>query len=212
MEIDNPKKTVANGYDMVSAAYMNKFSLNTETQYRSWFDIIIREIESGASVLDLGCGCGIPASQILSEKYKVTGVDISPVQIKQARLFIKNAVFILQDMTSLSFTPGSFAAIVSMFSIIHIPIEEQQELIKLLYSWLREHGLAVLVVGNRAWTGTENDWLGVTGSTMYWSHSDAATYRKWFQEAGFTIIEEAFVPEGKGGFQRFVLRKVSSTN
>ena len=43
---------------------------------------------------------------------------------------------------------------------------------------------------------------------MYWSHTDADTYRRWFLKSGFGVLDEVFVPEGKGGHQKFLLRKL----
>ena len=48
-------------------------------------------------------------------------------------------------------------------------------------------------------TGVAENWLGVPGGDMWWSHADAATYRQWLAGAHLHIDEERFVPEGKGG-------------
>ena len=73
----------------------------------------------------------------------------------------------------------------------------------------------MVTVGGGAWTGTEDDWLGVKGATMFWSHAGADTYRRWFGAAGFTILEDRFEPKrllrgDSGGHQRFLLRKPKS--
>lgn len=41
--------------------------------------------------------------------------------------------------------------------------------------------------------------------TMYWSHTDGDNYRKWLKDIGFEIVEQVFVPEGKGGHQKYLL-------
>ncbi|EMF56783.1 hypothetical protein SBD_1866 [Streptomyces bottropensis ATCC 25435] len=38
---------------------------------------------------------------------------------------------------------------------------------------------------------------------MWWSHADAATNRKWIEQAGLTVEWEEFVPEGDGGHALF---------
>ncbi len=42
----------------------------------------------GSDRLDLGCGCGTPGARLLSERFRVTGVDISDVQIERARALV----------------------------------------------------------------------------------------------------------------------------
>ena len=204
---ENPKAIVSSGYDLASLAYRADQDPAADAQYRSWLTPLLQQIRPGAAVLDLGCGCGIPAARILADQFLVTGVDISGVQIERARSLVPNATFLHADITSLSFAPGSFAALVALYSLIHVPLEQQPALISSLYSWLSARGLAVLIVGSHAWTGTEHDWLGVPGATMYWSHADCSTYRGWFTDCGFSILEEAFIPEAQAGHQRFLLAK-----
>jgi cyclopropane fatty-acyl-phospholipid synthase-like methyltransferase len=206
------KDLVAAGYDIASAAYNATRDSTREFDYRAWLEPICREIAPGAQVLDLGCGCGVPASRILAERFAVTGVDISPVQIGQAQPLVPQAKFVVDDMTSVSFEPATFDAVVSLYAIIHVPLDGQFSLIQSIYRWLRETGVAVMIVGSRAWTGTEKDWLGVKGATMFWSHADAGTYRKWFKRVGFRIVEKTFVPDpiGSGGHEKFLLKKLHS--
>jgi len=61
-----------------------------------------------------------------------------------------------------------------------------------------------MTVGSEAWTGVEQDWLGVTGATMYWSHATTETYRDWLAARGLEILEEDFVPEGQAGHHVFL--------
>jgi len=50
------------------------------------------------------------------------------------------------------------------------------------------------------------DWLG-GGAPMWWSHADAATYRRWIAEAGLTVEREEFAPEGESGHALFWARR-----
>jgi SAM-dependent methyltransferase len=191
------KAIVRSGYDLISYAYREDGA--PDEPYRSWLQPLDTPLSPGAKVLDLGCGCGIPASRILAERYRVTGVDLSPVQIERARKLVPAAEFLCADMTALDFEAGRFSAIISLFAIIHVPVAEQPELFSRMVRWLAPGGWLLLIVGHRAWTGTEADWLGVPGGTMYWSHANAATYRRWLAERGCRIVEEQFIPEDNSG-------------
>lgn len=68
--------------------------------------------------------------------------------------------------------------------------------------WLRPQGVFVVTTGHRAWTGSDNNWLG-SGRTIWWSHADAATYRAWLTNAGLEILREEFAAEGDGGHALF---------
>lgn len=69
------------------------------------------KIPPESPVLDLGCGCGFPATKLLAEYFKVTGVDFSEVQIERARKLVPSAEFICSDIADVQFSSGSFAAV-----------------------------------------------------------------------------------------------------
>ncbi|MBC8075677.1 MAG: class I SAM-dependent methyltransferase [Chloroflexales bacterium] len=195
----NPKDIVRDGYDRVSHAYRTDSGDEARADYAAWIDALRQHVPVGAAVLDLGCGCGVPTAQLLAADYGVTGVDLSPVQIARAQQLVPQARFLCADMAALDFPPGSFAAVVSFYAIIHVPMEEQPGLFRSIRRWLQPGGYLLATLGADSWTGTEDDWLGVTGGTMYWSHADGATYERWLHEAGFTVCWARFVPEGDGG-------------
>jgi SAM-dependent methyltransferase len=146
----------------------------------------------------------VPATGILAERFLVTGLDISRVQIERARRLVPAARFLCQDMTNSEFAPESFEAIVSFFAVIHLPIKEQPGMFRKLSRWLRPGGYLLATVGDRAWTGTEDDWHG---APMYWSHADRETYLSWLKEAGFEVLWTRFIPEGDSGHTLLLAKK-----
>ena len=208
MSTADPRTIVRDGYDKVSYAYRGDTCDLEQSGYGHWLRRLRKRLEDGARVLDLGCGCGVPATAELAKRYRVTGVDVSPVQIERARTLVPDATFVCADMTEVDFAPGSFEAVTAFFSIINVPLEYQPGLFARIARWLVPGGWLLAVLGRVAWTGTEDDWRDVPGVTMYWSHADAATYRRWLTEAGFTIDEEGVQPEqGNPGFSVFIARR-----
>ena len=197
-----PKDIVKEGYDKVSFAYRGdelEESDESYQQYKAWAEEITVHLKQGSSVLDLGCGCGLPTTKLLARKYKVTGVDISPVQISRARMLVPDAKFICDDMCEVSFDKEQFDAVVSLYAIIHVPVEEQPQLLSRVWQWLKPGGFFLLTAGQTEWTGMEENWLGVDGGHMFWSHADRETYLQWFGTANFTILWDRFIPEANGG-------------
>ena len=199
----NPKDVVRQGYDRISYAYRDdaghgpaKDQPLGRPDYESWLGELLPQLHAADPVLDLGCGCGVPATAILAEHHGVTGVDLSPVQISRARRLVPAAQFQCADMSSVEFPSNSFAAVVSFYAIIHLPLDEQPAIFRNIYRWLRPGGYLLATVGSGAWTGTEDDWHG---APMYWSHADRSTYVAWLEETGFEVRWTRFVPEGTGG-------------
>jgi SAM-dependent methyltransferase len=193
----NPKDLVRDGYDTVSETYRADDA--GDGQEGPWLEELASLLPQAAAVLDLGCGNGVPAARWLTARgYRVTGVDISPVQIERARRLVPDATFLCADFTALDLPAGAFDAVVSFYAIIHVPLEEQPALFRAIRRWLKGGGRLMATVGSRPWTGTEENWLGA-GAPMYWSHADTETYLQWLQEAGFEMQWHRFIPEGSGG-------------
>lgn len=199
--VEDPKEVVRRGYDALAVRYEQVYG--AETTYLPWISELCGRISAGGRVLDLGCGSGIPVARALAAAgHHVTGVDISEVQVRRARHRVPAAEFLHADATAVDFPAASFDAVVTFFALIHIPLDEQLPLLKRVAGWIRPGGWFLGTTGHRAWTGTEDNWLG-GGATMWWSHADAATNRAWITQAGLTVGQEEFVPEDDGGHALF---------
>lgn len=134
----DPKDIVREGYNTVSHAYRGDgFCAEGDPCYGDCVGLVLSRLGEGSQVLDLGCGCGVPAARDLASQHHVTGVDISPVQISRARSLVPTATFICADMTTLNFPAGGFDAIISLYAIIHVPLEEQLGLFGEMSVWLK---------------------------------------------------------------------------
>lgn len=186
----DPHEIVRLGYDRASRTYRGDDFVLEGSGYGRWLPRLEPRLAPGARVLDLGCGCGVPVCRRLAGRFDITGLDLSPVQIERARALVPGARFLLADMTAVDFPARSFDAVVALFSTIHVPVDEQRELFAGIGRWLEPGGWLLASLGCDAWTGTEDDWCGVEGATMYWSHADPASTRRWMAEAGLVIEEE----------------------
>jgi ubiquinone/menaquinone biosynthesis C-methylase UbiE len=193
----DPKDVVRQGYDVLSRRYDE--ATDADSKYSAWIDDLNGRLAPGSRVLDVGCGSGVPVARALTVAgHHVIGVDISDVQIERARENVPAAEFIRADATSLDFPAESFDAVVSLYALIHIPLDEQQQLLGQIATWLTPGGWFLCTTGHDAWTGTDDNWLD-GGAPMWWSHTDATTNYTWLTEAGLTVTTQEFVPEPPGG-------------
>jgi 2-polyprenyl-3-methyl-5-hydroxy-6-metoxy-1,4-benzoquinol methylase len=198
----DPKQIVRLGYDSASLLYRGDDDY--PAQYADWIARLQQGVLRGARLLDLGCGCGVPvAKELARHGASVTGVDISDVQIARARRLVPGATFLAADIAEISFAPASFDAVCSFYSLIHLPHDEQRQLIDRIGQWLKSGGMFIATVGHTAWTGEEARWLG-GDAAMWWSHPAETTYRSWIESAGMEIHDQLFVPEGSSGHTLFV--------
>jgi len=130
------------------------------------------------------------------------------VQVERARALVPGAAFVRADMTDVAFEPASFDAVVAFYSIINLPVEDQPALFGRIASWLAPGGWFMGVVGKYPRTAVEEDFRGVKGVSMYWSHADLLDYRRWIASAGLEIEEEGSQPErSPSGFAVVIARK-----
>ena len=198
MDPAEQKRRVAHGYDQVSLAYRGDDYDYGPSGYSRILGLALPELAPHDHVLELGCGNGIPVTRALASHCRVTGVDISSVQLSRARRLVPSARFLRADMATLHFRPSSLRAVVAFWSIIHVPLEQQPALLARVFDWLEPGGLFLATVGYNHWVGSEPDWLDVPGATMYWSHVGRDTYRTWFTDAGFVIEQEDFLADTLG--------------
>jgi len=202
----NPKRAVAKGYDHIAEELLEyQHRLPPYGRKRDYLERMTEGLPRGARVLDLGCGPGLQSAW-LAERFRVTGVDFSRAQLALARARSPAATFLLADMCSLQFRPGSFDAIAAIYSIIHVPREEHERLLRSLRTFLKPGGRLFAVLGAQAWEGTEDNWLDL-GAEMYWSHFDAETGLALLRGAGFTIAHSAIEADSlqDGGGHLFVI-------
>jgi len=143
-------------------------------------------LAADAAVLDLGCGAGVPVTRWLAERFVVTGVDLSARQLALAREAMPGATFVQGDMAAVDFPPASFAVVVSLYAIIHLPREEQPTLLARIARWLAPGGRFLATWPIVAWEGEEHDWHG-WGAAMWWSHHGSEENLALLRDAGFAI-------------------------
>jgi SAM-dependent methyltransferase len=199
------REAVRRGYDAVSHLYRGDDE--TPPAYAGWISELIRRLPPGARVLDAGCGCGVPVARDLARAgHVVTGVDASEVQVRRARRLVPQATFIRADLTAAAFPDARFDAVVALYSIIHIPVDEHPALLRRIAAWLRPGGRLLLTAGQRAGTGWEDRWLG-GNAPMWWSHAGADAYHDWLTAAGLVVTAQGVVPEGHSGHSLFWARR-----
>jgi cyclopropane fatty-acyl-phospholipid synthase-like methyltransferase len=194
LELSVPKSIVRYGYDEISEAYRGDFDVVAD--YEQWIDLLALPI--GARVLDIGCGCGVPADRLLVDHgCEVLGVDVSDEQVRRARDLVPEARFERADIGAWDPGGARFDAIVSFYALIHVPRDDLRALVPRLATWLRPGGQLIATVGAVDWTAVE-DYLG---SPMFWDTTDPETTITWLEAAGFDIVDHRFVPEGDSGHE-----------
>lgn len=173
---------VKKGYDTIAERYLGGRSIFDNTKY---LDMFSKLVEKGKTVLDVGCGAGIPIDDYLIEQgFAVNGIDISEKQIQLAKKYVPEAFYEVKDMLDIKEGEYCVDGIVSLYAIFHIPRELHGDILKKFSSFLPKGGALLITMASTEWEG-EEEFFGVT---MYQSHYGVEKNTELVENAGFEII------------------------
>lgn len=184
------------GYDSIAPAYLD-FISNLPSPIIWWVDKLLDSLPQcdTAHILELGCGNGVPCTKHMAEKvHQVTANDISSAQLSFAKEKLAdyhNIAYVEGDMTALNIQPETFDAVTALYSLIHLPRNEQPSMLRSIHRWLKPGGLLLCNFDESEDAGTVmEDWLG---TRMYKSSFSAEQSKKMVSEAGFELVDTDIV-------------------
>lgn len=179
---------VANGYERIAAEFLaGRGRAATSArgigvrQVRAW----ARSLRPGASVLDLGCGPGVPITKALVDAgLTVYGVDAAPTFVAAFRRSLPGIAVACESVEESAFFHRSFDAVLSWGLWFLLPAATQLDLPRRIAAVLPSGGRLLFTAPPRAitWrdamTGEESRSLG------------AETYRRNLRAVGMSVVGE----------------------
>jgi 2-polyprenyl-3-methyl-5-hydroxy-6-metoxy-1,4-benzoquinol methylase len=97
-------------------------------------------------VLSLGCGIGDTELLLAPHVASVTGVDLSPAAIRQARedarlAGVANVTFLQASASEAGLDEKGFDAVIAIFFLHHLPDAELQRMARSIQEWLKPGGV-----------------------------------------------------------------------
>lgn len=132
-------------YDRVVAGAVMKLATGV-------MESLLNEMPRGAHILEVGCGGGQVAAEILRQRgdLELTGLDLSHEQIARARKRAPGGHFIQGSALSLPFEDNTFDGVFSIASIKHWP--DQRQGVSECVRVLRPGGRLAIAEADRACT------------------------------------------------------------
>ena len=104
---------------------------------------------------------------------------------------IGSDTFITGDIASLDLESASFDAIVSFYTLFHLPRDEHRPLLERIARWLRPGGYILMTFAETAQPGyTERDFCG---ATMFWSNFELDWYVSALESLDFEILRHGVI-------------------
>ena len=189
---ESPEALAKEGYDAQAQRYLD-WALSLPSLREDSVQKMLSSLPDplSSSVLELGCGAGIPITKILAEKCgSVVANDISSTQISLAREHLvrnANVSFMEGSMTEMDFYDDRFDVIVALYSIIHLNPDGQKLIFEKIRHWIKPGGVLLVNLAVAAIPGlTMKGWLGMKAA--YWSSFGQEGNQKLLEENGFEIL------------------------
>jgi len=192
----NPKEIVARGYDAIALRYA-EWAGQVKSPALEWLRDLDARLPDGSDVLELGCGRGVPGTRELARRHRVTGVDISAVQIELARHHVPEASFVHADAAELDVAAGSLDAVVALYFFGHVPADEQRDLISRIAVWLDDGGVLLATFGaGEAGEDVDPDWLG---APMFFASLGGNSYLPLLRDSGLEPLRDEVLVQHEPG-------------
>ncbi|MCT9931041.1 class I SAM-dependent methyltransferase [Planotetraspora sp. A-T 1434] len=149
---------------------------------------LIKQLQPGARVLDVGCGTGSPTAQQFAEAgCEVTGVDISPVMLDLARRNVPEATFLELDVLELDGSLGTFDAVTAFFALLMLPRADIVAALGRIHSVLAPGGLFSLSMVEIDLDDVPFQFLGAPVRVTGYLRDQL---REVVEDAGFSVLTE----------------------
>jgi ubiquinone/menaquinone biosynthesis C-methylase UbiE len=221
---DNLKARMKESYDAIAEQYASKFTKADDPVRLNYIRHLFKHVKASGkgvvNVLELGCGSGIPATKFMLRNdqptFHVIGNDISSAQLDYARSnlaeFGGRVTLVEGDMLSLEFPDATFDAVTGFYSVIHLPREEQTQLMRKIAAWLKPDGLFLANFGVEERATIEDDrWLAHEKGWMFWSGWGKEGSLKMVEEAGLQVLLKEVLEDVGDATFLWVLAKKSSS-
>ena len=190
---EDVKARLKESYDGIASTYNSWTSHNSQFRVEYVDKLLDLLPKDGLSVLELGCGAGVPVVEKLLARpgvASITANDMSSTMIALAKeKFGTDRVnWIEGDMMKLDFPAGSLDAVLGFYSLIHLPREEQEVIVTRVFGWLKPGGHMLVNFSAEALdVAIMEKWLHEKG-WMFWSGWGAETSLQKVKSAGFEIV------------------------
>jgi len=181
--MEDKKNKVFESYNIIASWFAeNRYQGLIEKAY---LDKIIEVLGKGSSILDLGCGTGMPMmGYLLSQGMQVTGVDASHRMLEVAKKNLPFADFRQADMRELSLGE-KFDAIIAWDSFFHLPSDDQPAMFDIFKKHLNPGGILMFTSGKEL----GEVWGMNGGENLFHASLDKAQYQSLLETRGFHVLE-----------------------
>lgn len=157
--------------------------------YDRYLERFVKRIESqGASVLDVACGPGNVSAYLAKARpdLKLVGIDLAEGMVKQARLRVPSAEFLVKDCRHINELEQVFDAAAFAFGLSYLTDDDANRFFTSLNATLADSALLYLstITGEPSWSGFETS---SSGDRVYLEYRSVNYVVSMVERAGYRV-------------------------
>ena len=187
--MDKTERTIET-YNLHADSYEKKFMdfASYTKRIKAFCDIL----PPGANVLDVGCGPGNVAKQLLAsnQEFKILGIDLSSEMINHARANVisPQVEFRVEDIRNMGLEGSTYDAVIASFCLPHLTNEEAEKLIQDISKVLHEGGILYLSCMEGTKSGFETTSFS-SNDSIFFNYYSEEFIQKVLRKNGLKITE-----------------------
>lgn len=184
--------------DEIERVTINHYELNAESFWQGTRDhdvsqntnafLQVLPKDRALDILDFGCGPGRDLAMFKQLGHRPTGLDGSEAFCTMAQQY-SGCTVLHQNFLNLDLKLGSFDGIYANASMFHIPSQALTHVLAACYRALKPQG--ILFTSNPR--GDAEGWQG----ERYGHYMELEQSQRYLEQAGFSILDHYYRPEGK---------------
>jgi predicted TPR repeat methyltransferase len=202
---DHPAERIAGIYERFAVEWdtdRNKAGWND----KHWHDRFVQWLAAGSTVLDLGCGSGLPVARNLARHgLRVTGVDASPTMISLCRARMPEQEWIVSDMRTIALN-RRFDGILAWDSFFFLRPDDQRR----MFEVFAMHAAMPCVLMFNAGPAYGEVMGEYRGEPLYHASPDPAEFQTLLDRSGFEIVEHRAEDTRTGGRIAWIARSCAA--
>jgi ubiquinone/menaquinone biosynthesis C-methylase UbiE len=117
---------------------------NSVSMYDEEFSAFCSLLKSGDTILEIGCGTGRDADELLKRGLHYTGIDASEEMLAVARARVPDGKFQVGDFYHLDFLNGTFDGFWAAASFLHVPKKDIDSVLREARRILKPNGVGFI--------------------------------------------------------------------
>lgn len=179
-------KSTIDAYNKIAEEFHQR---NAVSIYSKEYEIFESLIGKGSKIIDIGCGTGRDAEELIRRGFDYIGIDASGGMLEVAKNRVKDGKFEIGDFYKLDFEDETFDGFWAAASLLHVPKKDLDKVVSEIRRVIRMNGVGFISVKQKTTLdeGVIKEAKG-GGIERYFSFFQKNELKEILERNGFSVL------------------------